>query len=113
MKRLMCLYLSGLVLAAGCMGRQARPIAVIQDKDKAMTSEALKTEIADLQTRRAESLKAAHNVDVQNVVCIIGGALVIVPFFFMDLKGADRTEAAFYQQRIEHLNQLAAEKAAQ
>jgi hypothetical protein len=45
-----------------------------------------------------------------NAICFIGGLIIIVPFFFMDFKNAEKIEYDAYQRRFDRLMTLATEK---
>jgi hypothetical protein len=97
-------------LVAGCAGRDAQPIAVVQPQDAqsdcSMISAEIQANNAKVQQLADEKgLKVAQNVGAG----IIG--LVIWPVWFgMDFKDAAGTDAAALQARQQYLAGLAAQR---
>lgn len=109
MRQLLCILLAGCFVVQGCGGREAHPILVRQPGDMQMSCELLQNEIsqmdADIRAKIPKSSKTAKNVALGAT-----GVLFIVPWFFMDLKNADKTELGAMQDRYKWLNRLAIEK---
>ncbi len=70
---------------------------------------AYKAEIAQLQVDMARILPKTDK-GLTNALWAVGGVLVIVPFFFMDLKDAEKIEFEAMRNRHNRLLVYAAEK---
>ncbi len=109
MKVLLCTLLVGCVLLQGCGGREAHPVAIYQPGDDNRSCTSLKGEIA--QTRaEIERLKPKSSKGAWNTGMATAGVFLIVPFFAMDFKNADKVELNALVNRYNYLQQLAAEK---
>jgi len=93
----------------GCGGREAHPIAAYQPGDGDRSCEGLRLEIAQLDADMAAKLPKTKK-DAKNVVCFLTGFLIIVPWFFIDLKNADKAEYDAMKTRSNRLMLIAGEK---
>ncbi len=109
MRELVCLVLAFAIFFAGCAGRTANPIPVYLPGDENRSCAGLKAEIAQLQVDMARILPKTDK-GLTNALWAIGGVLVIVPFFFMDLKDAEKIEFEAMRGRHNRLLVYAAEK---
>lgn len=109
MKKSMCLALIFTVLFAGCAGREANPIPAYLPGDENRSCPALKAEMAQIQADM-QRLLPKTNKFATNTLWAIGGCLVIVPFFFMDLKDAEKIEYDAFRTRYNRLLIIAADK---
>ena len=109
MKRVMCVLLIAAIMFAGCAGRTANPISIYMPGDERRSCNALKMEIAQLQVDMA-ALLPKTNKSGTNTLWAIGGVLFLVPFFFMDLKDAEKVEFEAMRQRHNMLLNYAIEK---
>ena len=109
MKRSLCLLLSTLIFLAGCAGREANPIAIYLPGDENRSCEGLKAEVAQLQVDM-QRLLPKTNKGVTNTLWATAGVFFIVPFFFMDLKDAEKIEFDAMRRRHNRLLIYAAEK---
>ena len=109
MRKPACLLLSVLIFFAGCAGRTANPIAAYLPGDETRSCKGLKAEIAQLQADMQRILPKTDK-GLTNALWAIGGCLVIVPFFFMDLKDAEKIEFEAMRTRHKRLLVYAAEK---
>ena len=109
MKKLICLLLACSVFFAGCAGREANPIAIYLPGDENRSCEGLKAEVAQLQADM-QRLLPKTNKRVTNTLWATAGVFLIVPFFFMDLKGAEKIEFDAMRRRHNRLLIYAAEK---
>ena len=94
---------------SGCAGREANPIPVYMPGDENRSCEALKAEIAQLQVDMARMLPKTDK-GLTNALWATAGVFFIVPFFFMDLKDAEKIEFDAMRQRHNRLLVYAAEK---
>ncbi len=110
MKRSVCVLLICSILLASCAGQTANPIAVYIPGDENKSCNALRAEIAniDKQIKIKESKKSEK--DWSNTAWFLGGFLLIVPWFFMDLKDAEETEIDALLQRKDALLVITADK---
>ena len=109
MKQTLCLLLSIVVFFAGCAGREAYPVQSYIPGDEKKSCVVLKAEMAQIE---ADILKKLPHADKTggNILLGVAGAFLIVPWFFMDLKGADKIEVEALQRRYNTLSILAADK---
>jgi hypothetical protein len=77
--------------------------------DEKRSCQGLKAEMSQIQADIARLLPKSDKFGY-NALCVAGGVLVIVPFFFMDLKDAEKTEIEALRRRYNHLSVIAAEK---
>ena len=113
-KRFVCLmtsasFLFTSVALPGCAGRMANPISSYLPGDENRSGPALMAEIAQLESDM-ERLLPGTNKFAYNTVMFVGGLLVIVPFFFMDLKEAEKIEWEAMRVRRNRLIIYAIEK---
>ena len=109
MKKLICMLLVYVVTFAGCAGREANPIPIYLPGDEARSCQGLKAEVAQLQVDMARILPKT-NKGLTNALWATGGVFFLVPFFFMDLKDAEKVEFDAMRQRHNRLLVYAAEK---
>jgi hypothetical protein len=103
MKQLFVPALLSISLLSACGGRTPDPVAEVQPGDSALTCAQLRSEIT-ANTRAIEGLvKEQETKTAQNIVAGTAGAFLLVPWFFMDMKGAAGDEARAYQRRNEAL----------
>ena len=109
MKKSLCLLLIVSLFYAGCAGREANPIPAYLPGDENRSCPALKAEMAQIQADM-QRLLPKTNKFATNTLWAIGGVLVIVPFFFMDLKDAEKIEYDALRTRYNRLLIIATEK---
>ena len=97
------------VFFAGCAGRQANPIPSYLPGDENRSCRALQAETAQLQADMQRILPETNKF-AYNAVCAAGGVFLIFPFFFMDLKDAEKVEWEAMRVRYNRLLVYAAEK---
>ncbi len=99
MKKPICLLLSLTILFVGCAGRTANPIPAFLPGDNKRSCNVLEAEMAQLQADM-QRLLPKTNKGVTNALWATAGVFLIVPFFFIDLKGAEKIE--FEAMRVRH-----------
>jgi len=110
MARLVVTYLMILsIFLIGCGGRTAHPITSHQAGDENKTCDVLRDEIDYLKVQHEDKKKEHQVKEAVDIALLIGGILILVPFFFMDLKNAEKVEYEAINHRIEHLRSLARE----
>jgi hypothetical protein len=110
MKKVVCAALAVSILAAGCAGRSANPVAIYVPGDEKRSCESLEAEVGQIHQEIAAKKDARSDKTLGNVVLGVLGFFVIFPWFFMDLKDAEGTEIEALQQRLKRIMALAAEK---
>jgi hypothetical protein len=108
-KKLLCLVLAISVFYTGCAGREANPIPAYLPGDENRSCASLNAEMAQLQSEMQRLLPKTNKLGT-NTLWAIGGVLFIVPFFFMDLKDAEKIEYDAFRARYNRLLIIAAEK---
>ena len=109
MRKMLCIVLCFAIFFAGCAGRTANPIPSYLPGDENRSCVALQAEIAQLEADMQRILPETNKFGY-NAVCAAAGCLVIVPFFFMDFKDADKIEWEAMRTRHNRLLVYAAEK---
>lgn len=66
--------------------------------------------MSQIETEIDTKQQQKETKDIWNVVFFVTGFLVIVPWFFMDVKGAEKTEAEALKRRHKRLRLIAADK---
>jgi hypothetical protein len=115
MKKLVCsalccsIFISSLFVA-GCAGRTANPVSAYMPGDDKRSCNALKTEYSDNETTIKTLQQEEKTKGVWNVTCFITGFLVIVPWFLMDLKDAQKIEIEALNKRNSNLKIMASDR---
>lgn len=107
-KVISCVLICSIFLA-GCAGREANPIPVYMPGDENRSCSALQAEVAQLQADMQRLLPKTDK-GLTNALWAAGGVFLIVPFFFMDFKDAEKIEFDAMRQRHNRLLVYAAEK---
>lgn len=112
-RTIIILYLSlgqfALLPIAGCGGRAANPVAAVQPGDAGLSCEALRTEMATVESQVAALIPESKKTG-KNVALGTAGLFLIVPFFFMDSGGAEKAEIQAYRVRYGELQKTYAQK---
>ena len=109
MRQGICVVIAFCVFFAGCAGREANPIPAYLPGDNTRSCAALTAEVALLQADM-QRLLPKTNKGVTNALWATAGVFLIVPFFFMDLKDAEKIEFDAMRQRHNRLLIIAADK---
>jgi hypothetical protein len=109
MRTVVIYVLIGMMFLAGCGGRVANPIPVYLPGDDNRSCEGLKVQMAQLDSDMRRILPKTDKGG-SNLLCGVAGVFLIVPWFFMDFKGADKIEYDAMRNRFNHLLVIAAEK---
>lgn len=109
MREVISLVLACCIFLAGCAGREANPIPVYLPGDEDLSCSALKSEVAQLQVDMQRILPKTDK-GLSNALWATAGVFFIVPFFFMDLKDAEKIEFEAMRQRHNRLLVYAAQK---
>ena len=109
MKRKCACVVTALALA-GCAGSAPNAVLSYQPGDEKRSCTSLKAEIA---SNEAQMINLASEKDAtigKNVALGVAGVFLIVPWFFMDVKGKEAGELAALRHRNRNLRQFAANK---
>ena len=107
------------VLLTGCAGRQPHLVPVYSPGDEKQSCESLIKEMNDLQTKMLALLPKADKT-VVNTLWSVGGTVAgytpagtaagLVPYFFIDMKDAERIEYEAFRRRHNRLLLIAQSK---
>lgn len=109
MKNSICLLLCISLILTGCAGREANPIAAYLPGDENRSCTALKAEVSQLQVDMARLLPKTDK-GLTNALWATAGVFLIIPFFFMDMKDAEKIEFDAMRRRHNRLLVYAAER---
>jgi hypothetical protein len=109
MRKTICVILCPMIFFAGCAGREANPIPAYLPGDENRSCSTLKAEMAQIQADMAKLLPQTNKF-ATNTLWAIGGVFLIVPFFFMDLKDAEKIEYDALKTRYNRLLIIASDK---
>ena len=109
MRKIVIVMLTCSILFAGCAGRQANPIQTYMPGDSERSCEGLKVEMSQLNADMRAMLPKTDKT-ASNALLGAAGVFLIVPWFFMDFKGAEKIEYDAMRNRYNHLLVIAAEK---
>lgn len=101
--------LACVMLITGCAGRQANPVPTYLPGDSERSCEGLKVEMSQLDADMRAMLPKTDKTG-SNVLLGAAGVFLIVPWFFMDFKGAEKIEYDAMRNRYNHLLVIASEK---
>ena len=86
-------------LVTACVHTTPMPVQVSQPGDTMMSCESIKEEMSKMQNQVAESDSERNGQIAKNVGLGVAGALLIVPWFFMDTSDANTIEAKAAKER--------------
>lgn len=109
MKTVGIYLLIGIIFITGCAGRTANPVPMYLPGDDNRSCEGLKVEMAQLDADM-RSILPKTDKGGSNTLLGVAGVFLIVPWFFMDFKGADKIEFDAMRNRYNHLLVISAEK---
>ncbi len=109
MKKAVALLLSSSLTVSACGGRAANPVMAAQYGDQRKSCRALETEMIGIQQEIARLIPDTDKSG-KNVALGVAGALVLIPWFFMDFGHAEEEEVNAYRQRYNNLASIAADK---
>lgn len=90
-------------------GRAANPVAVVQPGDAGLSCEALRTEMASVESQVAALIPESKKTG-KNVALGTAGLFLILPFFFMDSGAAENAEIKAFRARYGELQKTYAQK---
>ena len=93
-----------MLVVAGCGGRTAYPVQMIQPGDNTKSCDTLKAEISMLRIQLQQKQGATEGAERENDTEIAVGLLLFWPaLFFTDLDHADRQELEALRARYNHI----------
>jgi hypothetical protein len=90
--------------------RKSHTIMAYQPGDENRSCDSLLSEVSYCHNKINEKNGEVNDRTGKNVALGVTGAFPIVPMFFMDLSGAEKTELESYKMRIERIQLVALEK---
>lgn len=102
MRKIICVILCPVIFFAGCAGRDPHPVPLYIPGDENRNCESLKTEVVQLQKDMGALLPKTDKFGT-NALWATAGVFLIVPFFFMDMKDAEKVEFEAMRQRHNRL----------
>ena len=110
MKKIVSLLVIASIALAGCAGRKANPVMQDQVGDGQKSCDALQVEMSGIQSQ-IQALTPESDKTSKNVGLGVGGLFLLgIPWFFMDLTDAEKTEINAYNLRYNRLYTIAAQK---
>ena len=106
MKKVICLSLLVSVLFTACAGREANPVLMYLPGDENRSCKGLVAEMAQIQ-QQMDILRPKTNKFGTNAAWATAGVFLIFPFFFMDMKDAEKIEYDAFARRYNRLLILA------
>lgn len=110
MKKFMLIGLTSFLLLSGCSSRQPNVMSTYIPGDSERSCSSLMYEKDKLNSEMTAKWSEKNHQNGTNVALGIAGAFLIVPWFFMDMSGAERTEWESYKKRFDYLGVLMADK---
>lgn len=98
------------LFVSGCGGSAPNPVVHYTPGDEKRNCASLKAEIASNEVQLIRLVKEESYTTSKNVVLGITGVFLIVPWFFMDLKGKEGGEIEALRHRNRTLRQFAGTK---
>ena len=99
-----------LFIAQGCAGRSAHPVTVAQSGDAKKTCKALRKETNQILRRIHKMVPYIKKKDKKTILKMVTGALIVIPWFFVDMKDAEKVEANALRERYNYLSTLVGER---
>ena len=104
-------FLVAIALALyGCAGSAPNPVLSYQPGDEKRSCTGLKAEIASNEAEIVRLVSERQSKLGSNVALGVAGAFLLVPWFFMDVKGKEGAELNALRHRNRMLRQFAAGK---
>ena len=96
------------IALAGCAGREAHPVAVVQAQDASASCTAIQAEIAanESQAHKLSGQAETHNA-TNAVVGVVGAVLFWPALFALDLSDYEKQEISALKERDSYLQQTA------
>lgn len=102
--------ISVLLILSGCASRPPNTISTYMPGDADRSCSSIMHEMSNIENEMNRKWGEKNNQTGANVALGVAGFFLIVPWFFMDLSGAEKTEWEAYKKRYEYLNILLTDK---
>ena len=110
MKKRVCAGVAFMFFVSGCAGSGPMPVARHSPADEKRSCASLKAEIKANRKEIAKKIEERTNKTHENLILGASGVFLIVPWFFMDLKGKEAGETEALERRNAALRRIAAVK---
>ncbi len=110
MKKRVCAGVAFMFFVSGCAGSGPMPVARYSPADEKRSCASLKAEIKANRKEIAKKIEERTNKTHENLILGASGVFLIVPWFFMDLKGKEAGETEALENRNASLRRIAAVK---
>ena len=110
MKRRICAGVAFMFFVSGCAGSGPNPVARYSPADEKRTCASLQAELKANKKDIAKKIEERTNKTFQNLTLGAAGVFLVVPWFFMDLKGKEAGETEALENRNASLRRIAAVK---
>ena len=110
MKKRICAGVAFVFLVSGCAGSGPNPVARYSPADEKRSCASLKAEIKANEKEIAKKTTERTNKTFQNLTLGASGVFLVVPWFFMDLKGKEAGETEALERRNAALHRTAFDK---
>jgi len=110
LKKIVVLILIASFCISCTIHRTPYTINAFQPDDRQRDCESLKNEVSYYYKKIDNKIKEVNARTGKNIAFGISGAILILPWFFMDTSKAETTELESYKMRIEHLQLVALDK---
>ncbi len=107
MKRRICAGVAFMFFLSGCAGSGPKPVARYALTDEKRNCASIKAEIKANKTEIAKKNTERKNKTNKNLTLGAAGVFLIVPWFFMDLKGKEAGETEALERRNAALRRIA------
>jgi len=98
-QKVLCVASVCAIFVAGCGGQAAHPVQANQPGDQNRSCNALRAQMSQVSQDIVIKNKEKDTRDFWNIVEFCTGFIVIVPWFFMDIKGSHEVEIAALKTR--------------
>ena len=109
-QKFLCVGLAFTIFIAGCGGHAANPVDRYMLGDEKKSCNGLYAEVSQIDQEIVLKNKSKDNRDTWNIIEFVTGFVLIVPWFFMDVKGSHEVELEALQARKKALMILFHEK---
>ncbi len=110
MKKRICAGVAFMFFVSGCAGSGPNPVARYTPADEKRNCASLKSEIKANKKEIAKKTAERKNKTHKNLTLGATGVFLVVPWFFMDLKGKEAAETEALERRNAALRRVAFDK---
>lgn len=110
MKKVIIIGAASFLLITGCASRPPNTMSTYMPGDSERSCASLMHEMSNIENEMNRKWGERNQQIGTNVALGVAGAFLIVPWFFMDMSGAERTEWESYKKRFDYLGVILADK---